>query len=509
MAESTELQAREHHPRGRGVAWRPSPAPPARSSTPRTRLPFAVVAEGDEKDTDLAIAAARRAFDEGPWPHTPVTERAALLRRVADLLVRDRETARPAGGPRRGQDRRGGPRRHRLCRRRLPLLRRPGRRRGPRPGRGRGLARHPQRRRARADRRLRDDHALELPAAPGQLEDRPGARRRQHLRHQAERDHPADDRRGRSSCSSRPDSPPASPTSSRARPLGRRPARPSTPTSTWSPSPAAWSAAPRSPRPPRPPSRRSPSNSAARTPTSSSPTPAPPRRASTPPSTRPSTPPSSTAARSARPAPASSSRSRSGTASSPNSPAAPQKIRLGRGTEDGVECGPLVSEQQRAKIEDVRRVRPRRRAPCCAPAASAPSRPRSARRTATSTSRPSSTTATARCASYGRRSSGRSSPSRPSVPRTRPSPSPTTPSTDWRAASGPPTRAAPAAWPAGCATAPIWINDFHPYLPQAEWGGFGKSGVGRELGPAGLAEYRETKHVYQNLAPKPVRWFAG
>ncbi|MCC3767731.1 aldehyde dehydrogenase family protein [Streptomyces sp. UNOC14_S4] len=55
----------------------------------------------------------------------------------------------------------------------------------------------------------------------------------------------------------------------------------------------------------------------------------------------------------------------------------------------------------------------------------------------------------------------------------------------------------------------VWINDFHPYLPQAEWGGFGKSGTGRELGPAGLAEYREAKHVYQNLAPKPVRWFAG
>ncbi|MFE0098214.1 aldehyde dehydrogenase family protein, partial [Streptomyces sp. NPDC059015] len=55
----------------------------------------------------------------------------------------------------------------------------------------------------------------------------------------------------------------------------------------------------------------------------------------------------------------------------------------------------------------------------------------------------------------------------------------------------------------------VWINDFHPYLPQAEWGGFGKSGIGRELGPAGLAEYRETKHIYQNLAPRPVRWFAG
>ena len=55
----------------------------------------------------------------------------------------------------------------------------------------------------------------------------------------------------------------------------------------------------------------------------------------------------------------------------------------------------------------------------------------------------------------------------------------------------------------------VWINDFHPYLPQAEWGGFGKSGIGRELGPAGLAEYREAKHVYQNLDPRPVRWFAG
>ncbi|GAA2955174.1 aldehyde dehydrogenase family protein [Streptomyces enissocaesilis] len=55
----------------------------------------------------------------------------------------------------------------------------------------------------------------------------------------------------------------------------------------------------------------------------------------------------------------------------------------------------------------------------------------------------------------------------------------------------------------------VWINDFHPYLPQAEWGGFGKSGIGRELGPSGLAEYREAKHVYQNLEPRPVRWFAG
>jgi betaine-aldehyde dehydrogenase len=55
----------------------------------------------------------------------------------------------------------------------------------------------------------------------------------------------------------------------------------------------------------------------------------------------------------------------------------------------------------------------------------------------------------------------------------------------------------------------VWVNDFGPYLPQAEWGGFKRSGTGRELGPSGLAEYREAKHVYENTAPAPSYWFAG
>jgi betaine-aldehyde dehydrogenase len=55
----------------------------------------------------------------------------------------------------------------------------------------------------------------------------------------------------------------------------------------------------------------------------------------------------------------------------------------------------------------------------------------------------------------------------------------------------------------------VWINDYHPYLPQAEWGGFKQSGFGRELGLQGLEEYREAKHVYRNLAPAPSRWFGG
>ena len=55
----------------------------------------------------------------------------------------------------------------------------------------------------------------------------------------------------------------------------------------------------------------------------------------------------------------------------------------------------------------------------------------------------------------------------------------------------------------------IWINDYHPYLPQAEWGGFKQSGVGRELGPSGLDEYREAKHIWQNIAPQPQHWFGA
>ncbi|MFI7438739.1 aldehyde dehydrogenase family protein [Nonomuraea indica] len=53
----------------------------------------------------------------------------------------------------------------------------------------------------------------------------------------------------------------------------------------------------------------------------------------------------------------------------------------------------------------------------------------------------------------------------------------------------------------------VWINDYHPYVPQAEWGGFKQSGIGRELGPTGLDEYREIKHVWQNTRPRPQRWF--
>ncbi len=62
---------------------------------------------------------------------------------------------------------------------------------------------------------------------------------------------------------------------------------------------------------------------------------------------------------------------------------------------------------------------------------------------------------------------------------------------------------------AGLRAGTVWINDFHPYFPQAEWGGFKRSGLGRELGPTGLEEYTETKHIFANHAPAPSGWFRG
>ena len=53
----------------------------------------------------------------------------------------------------------------------------------------------------------------------------------------------------------------------------------------------------------------------------------------------------------------------------------------------------------------------------------------------------------------------------------------------------------------------IWVNDFGPYRPQAEWGGYKQSGIGRELGEHGLGEYLEIKHIWTNNAPSRSGWF--
>ena len=47
---------------------------------------LAKVAEGDRADIDRAVKAARKAFEEGPWPDMLPAERARLLWRIADLI---------------------------------------------------------------------------------------------------------------------------------------------------------------------------------------------------------------------------------------------------------------------------------------------------------------------------------------------------------------------------------------------------------------------------------------
>ncbi|MFF5854688.1 aldehyde dehydrogenase family protein [Streptomyces sp. NPDC012751] len=185
-----------------------------------------------------------------------------------------------------------------------------------------------------------------------------------------------------------------------------------------------------------------------------------------------------------------------------------RRIRLGRGTEDGVECGPLVSEQQRAKVE----------AYVASALAEGAVLRCGGKRPAADGTRPESGwfyEPTVLDACHRGMKVVREEVFGPVLTvetfRTEEEAVLLANDTEYGLAG--------AVWSTDPAKArrvasrlrhgTVWINDFHPYLPQAEWGGFGRSGTGRELGPAGLAEYRETKHVYQNLAPKPVRWFAG
>lgn len=53
----------------------------------------------------------------------------------------------------------------------------------------------------------------------------------------------------------------------------------------------------------------------------------------------------------------------------------------------------------------------------------------------------------------------------------------------------------------------LWVNDYNAAFPQAPWGGFKASGIGRELSAAGLDEFSELKHVYLNCEPRALNWF--
>ena len=56
------------------------------TENPATGRPLAEVASGDAVDIDLAVRAARRAFDDGRWSRRSPADRKAVLLRFADLL---------------------------------------------------------------------------------------------------------------------------------------------------------------------------------------------------------------------------------------------------------------------------------------------------------------------------------------------------------------------------------------------------------------------------------------
>src|SRR5438093_6771599 len=53
---------------------------------PATGETICQVAEGDKADVDLAVKAARKAFESGPWPKMNASERGRLINRLADLI---------------------------------------------------------------------------------------------------------------------------------------------------------------------------------------------------------------------------------------------------------------------------------------------------------------------------------------------------------------------------------------------------------------------------------------
>lgn len=53
----------------------------------------------------------------------------------------------------------------------------------------------------------------------------------------------------------------------------------------------------------------------------------------------------------------------------------------------------------------------------------------------------------------------------------------------------------------------IWINTYEQNLIEGPWGGYKESGIGRELGIHGFNEYTEVKQVINTLKIEPTGWF--
>ncbi|MBI2159066.1 MAG: aldehyde dehydrogenase family protein [Candidatus Rokubacteria bacterium] len=70
-----------------GGAWRaPVSGETYKTINPANEEPSAEVGKGDERDIDLAIAAARKAFDQGPWPRMSAADRGRIVWKLGELI---------------------------------------------------------------------------------------------------------------------------------------------------------------------------------------------------------------------------------------------------------------------------------------------------------------------------------------------------------------------------------------------------------------------------------------
>jgi aldehyde dehydrogenase (NAD+) len=61
--------------------------------SPSSEEVIGCVPASTREDMDAAVAAARKAFDVGPWPHLTVVERGRYLQRMAEILMPNLEGA--------------------------------------------------------------------------------------------------------------------------------------------------------------------------------------------------------------------------------------------------------------------------------------------------------------------------------------------------------------------------------------------------------------------------------
>ena len=165
-------------------------------------------------------------------------------------------------------------------------------------------------------------------------------------------------------------------------------------------------------------------------------------------------------------------------------------LKVGRGTEPGVDIGPLIDDRQRAIVASWSQDAVAARRQAAVRRRAARTRPRLLLRSDRARRR-----ARRRPACCARRSSVPSRPSPPSRPRSRRSKPPTPPSTgSWPTSTR-------ATWLARSVSAEaieagmVGVNQGIVSNPAAPFGGVKQSGFGREGGFEGIGEYLETKYV--------------